>query len=299
MLQFEKQAVSGGLARAPGPYTVRMILSPTTLFTSATFAAVGAYALAALWPQAGDGVEAPPAARGLKRWPTALWLLAAGWLAQSLAIALDVLDWQSGGSVARFGFAPALSFTVWMVLLIYAIERLEVDSPSARRSLAWLAVASCVLAWLFPGQVHPSQHALAPLHWVLGLSSYGLFGAALLHAAFMRRAEKRLKLRLPPAGIPLLKLESLTFRFVMAGFLVLSATLLLGYAFASPWRWDHKTVFSVLSWGVFSALLLGRRLLGWRGRTATLWLSAGSLLLLLAYVGSRFVMQVLLHRPVA
>jgi ABC-type uncharacterized transport system permease subunit len=276
-----------------------MILSPTTLFTSATFAAVGAYALAALWPQAGDGADTTPAHQGLNRWPTALWLLAAGWLAQSLAIAADAMDWQSGVAVARFGFAPALSFTVWMVLLIYAIERLEVDSPAARRSLAWLAVGSCALAWLFPGQVHPSQHALAPLHWVLGLSSYGLFGAALLHAAFMRRAEKRLKLRLPPAGIPLLKLESLTFRFVMAGFLVLSATLVLGYAFASPWRWDHKSVFSVLSWGVFLALLLGRRIMGWRGRTATIWLSAGSLLLLLAYVGSRFVLQVLLHRPAA
>lgn len=276
-----------------------MILSPATLFTSATFAAVGAYALAALWPQAHARAEPTPSPAIHRRWPTALWLLAAGWLAQSLAIALDALDWQAAAPVARFGFAPALSFTVWMVLLIYAIERLEVDSPAARRTLAWLAVGSCVLAWLFPGKVHPSQHALAPLHWVLGLSSYGLFGAALLHAAFMRRAEKRLKLRLPPAGIPLLKLESLTFRFVMAGFLVLSATLLLGYAFATPWRWDHKTVFSVLSWAVFATLLLGRHWMGWRGRTATLWLSGGSLLLLLAYVGSRFVLEVLLHRPAA
>ena len=81
-----------------------------------------------------------------------------------------------------------------------------------------------------------------------------------------------------------------------AGFVMLTLTLLLGAAFANPWRWDHKTVFSVLSWLVFATLLIGRVRFGWRGSQAIRWLVAGSLLLLLAYVGSRFVMEVVLHR---
>ena len=65
---------------------------------------------------------------------------------------------------------------------------------------------------------------------------------------------------------------------------------------ANPWRWDHKTVFSILGWVVFAALLAGRHAFGWRGRRATGWLYAGAALLLLAYVGSRFVLEVLLQR---
>jgi ABC-type uncharacterized transport system permease subunit len=80
---------------------------------------------------------------------------------------------------------------------------------------------------------------------------------------------------------------------------VLTATLVLGLVTATQWRWDHKSVLSVLGWAVFAALLTGRRLRGWRGRKATRWLYAGAALLLLAYVGSRFVFEVLLNRPVS
>ena len=96
--------------------------------------------------------------------------------------------------------------------------------------------------------------------------------------------------------MPLLQLERLTFRFVEAGFAVLTATLLIGALSSVHWVWDHKTVFSLLAWIVFAALLAGRWLRGWRGRRAAGWLYAGAALLLLAYVGSRFVLEVLLGR---
>jgi ABC-type uncharacterized transport system permease subunit len=98
-------------------------------------------------------------------------------------------------------------------------------------------------------------------------------------------------------GMPLMRLERLTFRFVEAGFVVLTGALLLGVATAPQWRWDHKTVFSLLGWTVFAGLLAGRQVRGWRGRRATRWLYAGAALLLLAYVGSRFVFEVLVGRP--
>ena len=104
--------------------------------------------------------------------------------------------------------------------------------------------------------------------------------------------------------MPLLTLERLTFRFVTAGFVLLSATLLAGLFFSETLygagravKWDHKTVFSVLAWLTFAILLIGRARFGWRGRTARRVLYAGSALLLLAYVGSRFVLEVVLRRP--
>ena len=97
-------------------------------------------------------------------------------------------------------------------------------------------------------------------------------------------------------GLPLLQLERITFRFVEAGFVVLTATMILGASNIEHWRWDHKWVFSVMAWCVFAARLAGRRLRGWRGRKATRWLYIGAVLLLLAYVGSRFVLEVILRR---
>ena len=142
-----------------------------------------------------------------------------------------------------------------------------------------------------------------PLHWLLGVASFGLLGAAVLHAAMLDGAERRLRgvhggaaASPGPLGMPLLRLERLTFRFVDAGFAVLSAALLLGLWSTVQWRWDHKTVFSLLGWATFGALIVGRKLYGWRGRRATRWLYAGAALLLLGYIGSRFVLEVLLKR---
>ena len=228
--------------------------------------------------------------------------LLTGWLAHAVAIVVDIAGLGSDVVVARFGFAPALSMTLWLVLAVYVVESRFVPLPGARRTLALLGIVVVVLAWLFPGELRPQGASRwAPLHWVLGIASYGLFGAAVLHAAMLSRAERQMR----PAtvavagamkGMPLLRLESLTFRFVAAGFVVLSAALLLGAWFANPWRWDHKTVFSMLGWVVFAGLLAGRRTFGWRGPAATRWVYAGAALLLLAYVGSRFVLEVLLHR---
>jgi ABC-type uncharacterized transport system permease subunit len=229
--------------------------------------------------------------------------LVLAWLAHGVAIILDIAGVGSALGGARFGFATALSATAWLVLLIYAIESRWLHLPGARKGLALMGLSAVALAALFPGEfrAHASS-PWAPLHWALGLASYGLFGAAVLHAMMLDRAERRLRLKRPvdvvaPGHVSLLGLERLTFQLVAAGLVLLSATLLLGWWFANPWRWDHKTVLSLLGWVVFAGLWVGRLTLGWRGRRAIRWLYAGALLLLLAYVGSRFVMGVVLTRP--
>ena len=228
--------------------------------------------------------------------------LLVGWIAQGVSIVLDLAGIGTGIPGARFGFAPALSITLWLVLAVYLLESRFVPLPGARRALAACAMVVVVLAWVFPGAVHPQAASVwAPVHWLLGIASYGLFGVAVLHALLLSRAERRLRgsalaANAPAQGLPLLRLERLTYRFVAAGFVVLSAAIVLGAWFADPWRWDHKAVFSVLGWLVFAGLLAGRRAFGWRGPKAAGWLYVGAALLLLSYVGSRFVLEVLLHR---
>jgi ABC-type uncharacterized transport system permease subunit len=162
-----------------------------------------------------------------------------------------------------------------------------------------------LLALFFPGTpLHVSASPWLPLHWALGIASYGLFAAAVVHAWLMMRAERHIRVAADPqAGLPLLTLERLTFRFATAGFILLSATLLAGVFFSEKlygygaFKWDHKTVFSILAWVVFAFLLLGRLRFGWRGRKAVRVLYIGSILLLLGYAGSRFVLEVILRRP--
>lgn len=207
------------------------------------------------------------------------------------------------GGAARLGFGPVLSLTVCVALAIHALDGRFITLAGVRRLLALAGAAAVLVECFFPGEARALGSPWAPLHWLLGVASYGLLGAAVLHGLLLDAAERRLRLRkgLSPmmAGVPLMQIERITFRFVEAGFAVLSAAIALGIATSAQWRWDHKTVLSLLGWAIFALLLVGRHGRGWRGRQATRWLYAGALVLLLAYVGSRFVLEVLLSRSAA
>ncbi|MBM3386345.1 MAG: cytochrome C assembly protein [Betaproteobacteria bacterium] len=264
-----------------------MILASTPVWTGlASAVAVLGYALPAL------------AHRRLNDQATRrlLWL---AWLAHALALLGGLVPPQ------RFGFAPALSVTAWLVLTAYQIERHFYPQLRGRWALGGLGGLVVLIAWLFPGTpLHAQASSWLPLHLALGLSAYGMFAAAIVHAWLMTHAERDIRQAHTTPGLPLLTLERLTFRFVAAGFVLLSATLLLGMLFGGQlygqagrtWHWDHKSVFSLLSWLTFAVLLWGRRHRGWRGRRAVRVLYTGAGLLMLSYVGSRFVVEVLLGR---
>ena len=268
-----------------------MILSAASTATTGSalvaLAAAVAYAAATLPGQA-DGRRLPAA-------------LVTGVALHAALLLFDISGLGRGGAGVYLGFGPVLSLTIWLVLAVHTVENRLVPLPAVRRVLALLGMVAVLVAWAFPGEVraHPPS-PWAPVHWLLGVASYGLIGAAVLHATMLDSAETRMRRHAAgPSrafGMPLLQLERLTFRFAETGFVVLSGALLLGMVTIEHWRWDHKTVFALLGWAVLAALLAGRKLLGWRGRRATRWLYAGAALLLLAYVGSRFVTEVVLGR---
>jgi ABC-type uncharacterized transport system permease subunit len=91
------------------------------------------------------------------------------------------------------------------------------------------------------------------------------------------------------------------FRLITIAFVLLTLTLASGIAFSETLfgkalDFNHKTLFSIISWLIFAALLVGRHAWGWRGRKALRWTMAGFVALLFAYVGSRFVLEVVLGR---
>lgn len=230
-------------------------------------------------------------------------LLSVPWALHGLGLVFALFAPQDDG--LRFGFAPALSVTAWLMLTFYVLEQHWFPQLRTRWTLCIVGTGVVVIAAVFPGSALNTQASpLLPLHLALGVASYGLFAAAVVHAWLMTRAEKLMRLGVDSSvGLPLLTLERLTFRFVSAGFVLLTATLAAGWLFGdrlygaqSAWRWDHKTVFSVLSWLTFALLLVGRSRFGWRGRKAVRVLYIGAGLLLLGYAGSRFVLEVILGR---
>jgi ABC-type uncharacterized transport system permease subunit len=223
-----------------------------------------------------------------------------------------------------FGFAFALSAMFWLGAGIYWIESFFFPLDGLRLLVLPLACVASLMPLAFNG-VRVLPYSAAPmfkLHFLIANVAYGLFAIAALHAVLMLLVERRLhamrggalQRQNAAAGNgwlsswldtlpPLLTLEKLLFRLIGAGFVLLTLTLLSGILFSEQLvdralSLDHKTVFAILSWLMFGALLTARKVSGWRGRAALRWVLASFVALLLAYVGSRFVFEVLLHRPV-
>jgi ABC-type uncharacterized transport system permease subunit len=212
-----------------------------------------------------------------------------------------------GKSELRFGFAQALSVMMWLGVALYWVESLFYSLDGMEPLVLPLAAVAVPLPALFPGLASSSTYANATafkVHLALAMIAYSLFMIALLHATLMAVAERQLHRKSTLAVMnlpPLLTLEKLLFRVIGAAFVFLTLTLATGILFSEtlfgrPLRADHKTVFALLSWLTFGLLLAGRRLYGWRGRTALRWTLTGFVMLLLAYIGSRFVLEVLLGK---
>jgi ABC-type uncharacterized transport system permease subunit len=216
----------------------------------------------------------------------------------------DVLWAQSE---LHFGFGQALSVMLWLAVLIYWIESRFLELEGMQAPILALAAVCAPLPALFPGFAIPAYtHSTEfRLHLALAMIAYGMFTIAALHALLMTLMERRLHggaLAGPLAALPpLLTMEQLLFRVILAGFVFLTLTLVAGIVFSETlfgraMKFDNKTVFAVVSWLIFAALLTGRYFYGWRGRVALRWTLAGFIALLLAYVGSRFVLEVILRR---
>lgn len=220
-----------------------------------------------------------------------------------LAVHLDIF----ADAQMRFGVGAALSMMVWLAICFYWVETLY----SRLDGLLTVVMPAGVLASLLP-LVLKSEHLLVNAasvgfraHFVVSMLAYSLFTLAALHAMLMSVAGHQLHnarlSRVLSTLPPLLTMETLLFRLVGIAFVLLTLALGSGVLFSeelfgTAFRVDHKSVFAFISWLLFGALLLGRRLWGWRGRMALRWTLAGFIALMLAYVGSRFVLEVLLGR---
>lgn len=235
------------------------------------------------------------------------------WFEQAIVAAIVLLHaWSVGVAVFRggnvfIGVGVALSAIVLVTVVIHWIGNFFYNLRGLQL-LVFPVAAVCALAPLALGTDQPMAHAgvaMLVAHVIVALLAYGLLTIAALHALMLSALDRKLRTgTLPPvlAGLPpLLTMETMLFRIIIAGFVLLSATVLSGLLFSEelfgmPLTFTHKNVFTLISWAIFASLLVGRFLFGWRGRVALRWTLWGFGVLLVAYMGTRIVGELLLGR---
>ncbi|MDA8129778.1 MAG: cytochrome c biogenesis protein CcsA [Betaproteobacteria bacterium] len=205
----------------------------------------------------------------------------------------------------RLGFGNSLSTILWLTALTYWLASQGAPLARLQSWVSGLAGVSVLLMAVLT-ETHPipdSQALILRAHLVVSFLAYGLLAVAALHAVMMTMLEKQLHrgALLQGGTPPLLTLEAMLFKTIGVGFALLTLAVFSGVFFSeelfgTPLQFNHKTVFAILSWLVFGGLLLGRHFRGWRGRTALVWTITGFTLLLLAYLGTQFVLEIVLKR---
>jgi len=212
------------------------------------------------------------------------------------------------GGALNLGLVNALSLILWLTLLVYWLANFFYPLASLKALVLPLAGLCAMLPLLFPNtrSIVPQPTSWAfDGHVLAAMLAYSLFTIAVLHAGLMSLAERNLHKARAPGLLsdlpPLLTMETLLFRIIGVGFALLTITLVSGSIFSEQifgraWQFNHKVLFGFISWAVFGVLLVGHHFYGWRGRTAVGWTMSGFGFLLLAYIGSQFVLEVILHR---
>lgn len=240
----------------------------------------------------------------IKRREQSATALRLAWLAAVLhSIYLITIFQQTNAfNFSFFNTATLVALVIVLLLLLAAL-----DKPVEKLGIAIFPMSAILLILdiIFPEK----SHHLATHNWQMGfhiLSSivaFSLLNIGAIQAILLAIQDQQLRSHHPKRLIlalpPLQAMETLLFQLIGAGLLFLTASLLSGFFFIEDLfaqHLVHKTVLSILAWIIFSGLLLGRLKYGWRGSAAIQWTLIGFVLLLLAYFGSKLVLELILGR---
>jgi ABC-type uncharacterized transport system permease subunit len=209
---------------------------------------------------------------------------------------------NNGFSFSFFSTGSLIAAIVSLLLLIAILNK-----PVEKLGIAVFPIAALMLglAVNFADETHIlAQHNWAmSTHILTSIISFSLLNIAALQAILLAIQEQQLRSHPPKRLVlslpPLQTMEALLFQMLATGLIFLTISLVSGFLFIEnlfAQHLVHKTVLSILAWIIFSGLLLGRSCYGWRGKTAIQWTLIGFILLLLAYFGSKLVLELILHK---
>lgn len=204
----------------------------------------------------------------------------------------------------NLGFYNALSLMSWGISLIIVLTALTKPLENLAVIFFPLAAFSLILEIFFPSShILPTTASMGlHLHVLLSIFAYCLLTIAALQAVLLALQDRQLS-RKNPASImyfpPMQVMEDLLIQIIAIGFFMLSLSLATGLMFLHDilaQHLTHKAVLSILAWAIFGILLWGRWKKGWRGKKVVHWTIGGFIALMLAYFGSKLVLELILER---
>lgn len=221
----------------------------------------------------------------------------------SFAIIVQALNftdfWTSEGIV--FGLANSASFVAWLIAILLFLSSISKPVHALGILVYPLAAITLIFSIAFPdtaGKVIPMSLAS---HVFLSITAYALLALAVCQSVLLKIQEQHLHERKINGFInklpPLQTMERLLFQSLRIGFYLLTLSLTTGFVFIDDFfaqHLIHKTVLSLVAWLIFATLIFGRKLFGWRGKQAITATQVGFGLLVVAYFGSKFVLERLL-----
>lgn len=239
---------------------------------------------------------------GSTRWRQLAIVLAVAAIVGHAAFAWLRLSAPMGWDV---NFINILSLATMMIALVLLLTGVGTRSMEAGILVFPGAAVVLWLQWLAqPGAMYLGHlPAMLKLHILTALMAFSLLTIAALNAILLWIQDYLLRHPRPIRQLemlpPLVVLEQLMFRLILAGWLLLTVALGAGLTFVDDLLAQHllhKTVLSVISWILFGLLLGARWWQGWRGRRAVNWTLVAMVTLVLAYFGSKFILEQLLDR---
>ena len=233
--------------------------------------------------------------------------LMVGWACLALGIVIHLLQLHEA-VMANEQFSLTLTSAISVIgLQLALIAALAVLEPKLRGVSSMLLLISAVagsLTYVYPETIIASELTWKiQLHIALSMFAYGLLTAGAIVAVLALIQDRRLRARtISPANYlfaPLETTERLLYGVATAGFIVLAMSVVSGAAFVSnlfAQHLVHKTILSLLALLLFGILVAGRHFAGWRGRSAVYLYLGGFFLLIVAYFGTRYVLEELLNR---
>ena len=223
-----------------------------------------------------------------------------GWLFH-IPVALKLID-QSSGSMPGLS-TSAVVLTAVMTLLLLAVS---LAKPVLNVAVALLPISGLALL-LAVGLPSPERSdGMTPgiaLHAISSALAFGVLFIAACQAVLLGLQNQALRHHHTRGVVqvlpPLTTMERVLFELIWAGMGLLTLSVLSGFLFLENMfaqHLVHKTILSLAAWVIFATLLISHHILGWRGMRAVRWTLGGCLVLLLAYFGSKFVLEVLLSR---
>jgi ABC-type uncharacterized transport system permease subunit len=200
------------------------------------------------------------------------------------------------------GFSNTWALISWVIALLVLFIALR--KPVENLLVIFFPMAALGLILIY---LSPSHHIVAEtapmglkVHILLSIIAYSLLTVAAFQAVLLAFQEHQLRNKQPTVIMnvlpPMQIMEDLLIRIIAVGFFILSLSLATGFMFVHDiftQHLSHKTVLSLLSWLVFALLLWGRWYKGWRGQKLIRWTLGGFCILVLAFFGSKLVLEIL------